>query len=161
VADPRGRDEPDQPEEPDQPDRGVLRVSRTCAIRLEELEWRFSSSGGPGGQHANTANTRVEVRFDVADSPSLGPRQRARLLERLGTAVRVVASDERSQARNRQLALDRLRSRLAEALRVAPARHPTSPSRRARERRLEDKRRRGQVKRQRRMGPVREQGDDG
>src|SRR5205807_2717880 len=107
-------------------DQGVLRVTRTCTIRLDELDWRFSASGGPGGQHANTANTRVEVRFDVATSPSLGPRQRARLVERLGPAVRVVASDERSQARNRQLALDRLRSRLAEALRVAPARHPTS-----------------------------------
>jgi ribosome-associated protein len=157
VADPRGRDEPDQP---DQADKAVLRVSRTCAIPLQELEWRFSASGGPGGQHANTANTRVEVRFDVASSPSLGPRQRARLVERLGAAVRVVASDERSQARNRQLALDRLRSRLAEALRVAPARHPTSPTRQARERRLEDKRRRGDIKRQRRLGAVREQGDD-
>ena len=86
----------------------MLVVSRTCRIPLSELEWRFSASGGPGGQHANTSNTRAEVRFDVAGSPSLGPRQRARLLERLGPVVRVVADDERSQARNRQLALDRL-----------------------------------------------------
>jgi len=135
-------------------------VSRTCAIRLEELEWRFSASGGPGGQHANTANTRAEVRFDVAGSPSLGPRQRSRLLERLGPTVRVVASDERSQARNRQLALDRLRSRLADGLRVVPPRHPTSPTRQARERRLEDKRRRGELKRQRQLGTVRELRDE-
>ena len=125
----------------------MLRVTRTCVIPLDELEWRFSASGGPGGQHANTANTRAEVRFDVRTSPSLGPRQRARLLERLGPVVRVVASDERSQARNRQLAIDRLRSRLAEALRVAKPRRPTAPSRAARERRLRAKHQRGEVKR--------------
>ncbi|MGH9177278.1 MAG: peptide chain release factor-like protein, partial [Acidimicrobiales bacterium] len=85
-----------------------LRVSGSLRIPLDELEWRFSGAGGPGGQHANTANTRAEVRFDVAGSPSLGPRQRARLLEKLGPVVRVVAADERSQARNRQLALERL-----------------------------------------------------
>ena len=127
----------------------MLRVTRTCVIPLDELEWRFSASGGPGGQHANTANTRAEVRFDVQASPSLGPRQRARLLERLGPVVRVVASDERSQARNRQLALDRLRSRLADALRVAKARRATAPSKAARERRLRAKHRRADVKRQR------------
>src|ERR1700736_2097365 len=97
----------------------VLRVSRGLAIPVDELSWRFSSSGGPGGQHANTSNTRVELLFDVAGSPSLGPRQRARLLEKLGPVVRVVASDERSQARNRELALERLAERLAGALRVA------------------------------------------
>ena len=91
-----------------------LVVSRSCRIPLDELEWRFSASGGPGGQHANTSNTKAEVRFDVATSPSLGPRQRARLLERLGPVVRVVASDERSQARNRDLALERLAARLAD-----------------------------------------------
>ena len=127
----------------------MLRVTRTCVIPLDELEWRFSASGGPGGQHANTANTRAEVRFDVRASPSLGPRQRARLLERLGPVVRVVASDERSQARNRQLALDRLRSRLAEGLHVAKARRATAPSKGARERRLRAKHRRADVKRQR------------
>jgi ribosome-associated protein len=129
-----------------------LRVSRTCSIPLAELEWRFSGSGGPGGQHANTANTRVELRFDVARAPSLGPRQRARLLERLGPVVRVVAADERSQARNRALALDRLRSRLAEALRVRPERRATTPTPASRRRRLEDKRRRQDVKRLR-SGP--------
>ncbi|MBV8559365.1 MAG: aminoacyl-tRNA hydrolase [Acidimicrobiia bacterium] len=127
-----------------------LRVSRTCSIPLDELEWRFTASGGPGGQHANTANTRAEVRFDIANSPSLGPRQRARLLERLGPTVRVVASDERSQLRNRELALDRLRSRLAEALRIDRERRPTTPSGTSRRRRVESKRKRGDVKRMRR-----------
>ena len=124
-----------------------LVVSRSCRIPLDELEWRFSASGGPGGQHANTANTRAEVRFDVAGSPSLGPRQRARLLERLGPVVRVVASDERSQARNRQLALERLRARLAEGLRIAPVRVPTRPRKSASVARVADKRRRSETKR--------------
>jgi ribosome-associated protein len=127
----------------------ALRVTRTCQIPLEELEWRFSGSGGPGGQHANTANTRAEVRFDVAHSPSLGPRQRARLLERLGPVVRVVASDERSQARNRDLALERLAARLAEGLHVERPRVATKPSPAKRRARLESKRRRAEVKRQR------------
>ncbi|MGI9080219.1 MAG: alternative ribosome rescue aminoacyl-tRNA hydrolase ArfB [Acidimicrobiales bacterium] len=124
-----------------------LRVSPTCRIPLAELEWRFSTSSGPGGQHVNTANTRAEVRFDVTASPSLGPRQRARLLEKLGPVVRVVASDERSQTRNRQLAMERLRARLAEALHVERPRTPTRPSRSARERRMGAKRRRGEIKR--------------
>jgi ribosome-associated protein len=124
-----------------------LRVSRTCRIPLDELEWRFTASGGPGGQHANTANTRAEVRFDIANSSSLGPRQKARLLERLGPSVRVVASDERSQLRNRELALDRLRSRLAQALRVDRERRPTAPTAGARRRRVDSKRKRGEVKR--------------
>ena len=127
-----------------------LRVTRTCRIPLHELEWRFTASGGPGGQHANTANTKAEVRFDIANSSSLGPRQRARLLERLGPSLRVVASDERSQLRNRELALDRLRSRLAEALRIDRERRPTAPTAAARRRRVESKRKRGDVKRMRR-----------
>jgi ribosome-associated protein len=130
-------------------DGEVLRVSRSCTIALDELEWRFSASGGPGGQHANRSNTRVEVIFDVAGSPSLGPRQRARLLERLGPTVRVVASDERSQLRNRELALERLRSRLAAALHVDRARVATKPSAAAKARRMDDKRRRASVKRDR------------
>lgn len=134
-------------------DPDLLRVSGSCAIRLEELEWRFSASGGPGGQHANTSNTRAEVRFDVAGSPSLGPRQRARLLERLGPEVRVVASDERSQARNRQLALERLAARLAEALKVQTPRRPTKPTRSSQRERVEDKRRRGEIKRGRATRP--------
>jgi ribosome-associated protein len=127
-----------------------VKVTRSCVIPLSELEWRFSRSGGPGGQHANTSDTRVEVIFDVAGSPSLGPRQRARLLERLGPEVRVVASDERSQARNRVLALQRLAERLADALRVEPPRVATRPGRGAVERRLEAKRRLSDRKRERR-----------
>ena len=130
-----------------------LRVSGSLRIPLAELEWRFSRSGGPGGQHANTADTRVEVRFDVARSPTLGPRQRARLLERLGPVVRAVASDERSQARNRQLALERLCTRLADALHVERPRRPTQPSRGAKERRLESKRQQGERKRMRARPP--------
>ena len=87
----------------------ALRVTRNLVIPLDELQWRFSTSGGPGGQHANRSNTRVEVRFDVERSGALGPRQRARLLERLGPTVRAVSADQRSQARNRDIALSRLR----------------------------------------------------
>jgi ribosome-associated protein len=126
-----------------------LRVSGSCVIALDELEWRFTGSGGPGGQHANTANTRVEVRFDVAASPSLGPRQRARVLEALGPVVRVVVSDSRSQRRNRELALERLAARLAAALRVEKPRVPTRVRRSAKEQRLQDKRHRSERKRSR------------
>ncbi len=128
-------------------------MTGTCAIPLDELDWRFSGSGGPGGQHANTSNTRVEVRFDIAGSPSLSPAQRARLLERVGPVVRVVAADTRSQARNRELALARLRERLADALRTPRARQTTAPTAGARRRRIEAKRRRGDLKRQRQMRP--------
>jgi ribosome-associated protein len=126
-----------------------LRVSRSCRIDLDELEWRVSRSGGPGGQHANTSNTRVDVRFDVEQSRSLGPRQRARLLERVGPVVRATAADSRSQARNRELALERLRSRLADALRVDRPRRATTPSRAAQKRRMDAKRRRAETKRRR------------
>src|SRR5436853_7332477 len=131
----------------------VLRVSRSCSIPVRELEWHFTASGGPGGQHANTSNTKVELRFDVLGSESLGPRQRARLLERLGPVVRVVVSDERSQLRNRQLALERLATRLAAALHVERRRVATAPSSASKRRRLEHKRRRGELKRQRRPPP--------
>jgi ribosome-associated protein len=130
-----------------------LVVSRSLTVPASELRWRFSRSGGPGGQHANTSNTRVELRFDVARSPSLGPRERTLLLERLGPVVRVVVADTRSQARNRELALERLRDRLASALRTPRARRPTAPSATARRRRVDTKRRRGQLKRQRRARP--------
>jgi ribosome-associated protein len=127
-----------------------LRVSRSCVIPLDELEWRFTASGGPGGQHANTSNTRAEVRFDVAGSPSLGPRQRARLLDRLGPVVRATASERRSQHQNRELALERLRSRIAAGLKVERPRVATRPSRGSIESRLDDKRRQSQRKRNRR-----------
>ncbi len=131
-------------------DDGELRISRSCVIPLAELEWRFTASGGPGGQHANRSNTRAEVRFDVSSSPSLLEVHRARLLERFGPVVRVVANDERSQLRNRELALDRLRAKLAEALRVERTRRPTAPTRGAKLRRLETKKRRADLKRSRR-----------
>jgi ribosome-associated protein len=134
----------------DATESGVLRVTPTCVIRLDELEWRTTGSGGPGGQHANTSDTRVEVRFPIATSTSLGPRQRARLLDRLGPVARATASDHRSQARNRELALERLRSRLAAALRVDPPRRATTPSRSAKESRLDAKRRQAQRKQRRR-----------
>lgn len=125
-------------------------MTRSCVIPLSELEWKFTASGGPGGQHANRSNTRAEVRFDVVTSPSLLDVHRDRLLERLGPVVRVVADDERSQLRNRDLALERLRGRLAEALRVERTRRPTAPTRASQQRRLEAKKRRSDVKRTRR-----------
>jgi ribosome-associated protein len=129
---------------------GLFRVSRSCAIAPDELEWRFTASGGPGGQHANTSNTKVEVRFDIAASPSLGPRQRARLLERFGPVVRATASERRSQHQNRELALARLQARIAAALLVDPKRYSTKPSRAAKKRRVDDKKQRSDIKRNRR-----------
>jgi ribosome-associated protein len=117
---------------------------------MSEITWRATTSGGPGGQHANRTLSRVEVQFDVANSTSLGPRQRARLLERYGPVVRAAASDSRSQSRNRQLALDRLATRLAEGLRVDPARRATRPTKGSQIRRVEAKRRHAETKRQRR-----------
>jgi ribosome-associated protein len=122
-------------------------------VPFDELTWRFSASSGPGGQHVNTSNTRAEVRFDVAGPPSLPAWARDRLLARLGPSVAVVASDERSQARNRSAALDRLATRLARALETVPERTPTRPTRASQRRRLEAKRRRGTRKRDRRFRP--------
>jgi ribosome-associated protein len=132
------------------PGDDVLRVTRSVTIPLDELEIRTGPSGGPGGQHANRAHTRVEVRFDAESSPSLGPVQRTRVVTKLGPVVRAAADDERSQARNRALALERLASRLAAALHVDPPRRPTRPSKGAVQRRLDDKRRRSQRKQERR-----------
>ena len=131
-------------------DDDVLVVNRSCAIPLAELRWRFTRSGGPGGQHANTSDTRVEVAFDVASSPSLRPYQRARLLERLGPEVVAAAGDERSQARNRALALERLAGRLRAGLHVEAPRVATRPTRGSQRRRIESKRRRAETKRLRR-----------
>lgn len=124
----------------------LLRVTRSLTIPVSELRWRFTRSGGPGGQHANTSDTRVEVRFDVLGSPSLGPRQRARLLDRLGPEVRAVAADSRSQARNREVALERLGQRLAGALATETPRRATRPTAGSVRRRLEAKRRHGERK---------------
>jgi ribosome-associated protein len=128
---------------------GRLRVNRSCTIALDELEWRFSASGGAGGQHVNTSNSKAEVRFDIAGSASLGPRQRERLLEALGDSVRVVASDRRSQLQNRELALERLREKLAGALVIPKHRVATKPSKGAKKRRVETKRKRSDVKKAR------------
>ncbi len=124
-----------------------IRVTASVSIPLAEIEVRTSRSSGPGGQHANTAETRVEALFDVAASSALTEAQRRRLVARLGPVVRAVAQDERSQARNRELALTRLAERPREGLRVRRARVPTAPTAEARERRLAEKRRRGAVKR--------------
>jgi ribosome-associated protein len=132
------------------PPAGRLRVNRSLAIPLDEVHVRATTSGGPGGQHANRSRTRVEVDFDVLASRSLGPRQRARLLERLGPIVRAAAATHRSQARNRELALERLAGSLASALHVERPRRATAPSAAARQRRLDEKRRHSERKATRR-----------
>lgn len=130
-------------------DDGILRVAPGVDIRLAELDWRFSPAGGPGGQHANTSNTRAEVSLDLATSPSLPGWARERLVRRLGPTVTASAGERRSQAQNRQLALERLRSRLATGLKVERVRRPTRPTGASQRRRLEEKRRRGELKRER------------
>ena len=137
-----------------------LRVTNSVVIPPDELRFRFSRSGGPGGQNVNTRDTRVELVFEPASSSALGPRQRARVLERLGSRVdsegrvRVVAAEERSQARNRELALERLASLLAEALRPdPPARRATRPSKGADQARLTSKRARSRLKQSRAAVP--------
>jgi ribosome-associated protein len=130
----------------------ALRVTASVLIPAHELTWTFGPSGGPGGQHANRAHTRAEVRFDAEASGSLSQYQRQRVIDRLGSVVIVSADDERSQLRNRRLALDRLRQKLAGALRVETPRRPTRPGRGAVERRLEAKRQQAARKRDRRSG---------
>ena len=120
----------------------TLHVHRGLDLPLSEISWRATTSGGPGGQHANRTLSRVEVQFDVASSQTLGPRQRARLLERVGPVVRASASESRSQARNRELALQRLATKLDAGLRVQPARAPTRPTKGSQVRRVDAKRRR-------------------
>ncbi|HEY9412912.1 MAG TPA: alternative ribosome rescue aminoacyl-tRNA hydrolase ArfB [Jiangellaceae bacterium] len=132
---------------------GPLRVTPAVLVGEDELDWRFSRSSGPGGQSVNTTDSRVELSFDVANSRALTEAQRARVLERLGSrlvdgVVTVVASEHRSQLRNREAAERRLADLLAEALAPPPRpRRPTKPSRAARARRVEAKKQRGQTKR--------------
>jgi ribosome-associated protein len=132
-----------------------LRVNRSLVIPESELTYRFSTSGGPGGQHANKAATRVEVLWNVDDSVVLGPRQRTRIHGHLRRRidsdgnVRVIADTHRSQLRNRREAEDRLAGLVAEALRPRKARVATKPTRASQQRRLDQKRRRGEVKRMR------------
>ena len=130
-----------------------LSVTPSLSIPAAEIEVRTGPSGGPGGQHANRSHTRVELRFDIEGSPSLGPRQRERLLDKLGPVVRVVVDEHRSQARNRALAQERLAGRLAAALKVEAPRRPTRPSRGAVQRRLDEKRRQSDRKRDRTWRP--------
>lgn len=129
--------------------RESIRVTRSVTLDPGEIELRVSRSSGPGGQHANTAATRVEAVFDVEASASLSPAQKRRVVARAGPVIRAVAQDERSQARNRELAVERLAAKLADALRVARRRRPTRPTEASRERRLADKRHRAEVKRER------------
>jgi ribosome-associated protein len=127
-----------------------LRINRELAIPRAEVILRASRSSGPGGQHANVTASRVEASFDVLASPSLSESQRARLLARAGPRIVAIAQDERSQIRNRELAVSRLAERMAQALIVPRKRRPTRPTAASRERRLAAKRRGTERKRGRR-----------
>jgi ribosome-associated protein len=127
-----------------------LRIGRHAAVPLSEVDLRTSRSSGPGGQHANVTASRVEAVFDVCASRALSEEQRQRIASRVGPVVRAVAQDTRSQARNRELALERLRGRLESALTVQRPRRATKPTGASRRRRAESKRRRGELKRLRR-----------
>lgn len=124
-----------------------IRVTRTVVLPLSEVDFRTSRSSGPGGQHAQKTETRVEALFDVERSEALSDAQKRRVLTRAGPVLRAIAQDERSQARNRDLAVERLVAQLREALRVPRKRRPTKPSKASIERRLDEKRRRSQLKR--------------
>jgi ribosome-associated protein len=131
-------------------ERESIRVTRSVVLPRSEIELRYSRSSGPGGQHAQKSETRAEAVFDVAASSALSEAQKRRVTAKAGPVLRAVAQDERSQARNRELAVERLVDQLREALRVPRRRRPTNPTAAARERRLESKRRRSQTKRLRR-----------
>jgi len=130
----------------------AVRVNRTVQLPLAELDVSFSRSGGPGGQHANTSSTKVELRWDLEASSALTPRQKQLVRSRLGSRLTdegvlvLQSSEHRSQTRNREAAVARLVALLSDALRVSPTRRPTRPTRAARQRRLEAKRRRGDTK---------------
>lgn len=127
-----------------------IQVTRAVAIPISEIELRFSRSSGPGGQHAQKTETRVEAVFDVEASEALSRPQKSRVIRKAGPVLRAVAQDERSQARNRELAIERLADALREALKVERRRRPTKPTAASRERRLTQKRRRGETKQLRR-----------
>ena len=128
----------------------MIRVTRSVTLPESEIELRTSRSSGPGGQHAQKSETRVEAVFDVEASPSLSEVQRRRVLARVGPTIRAIAQDERSQARNKELAVERLVAQLRQALRVERRRVPTKPTAAARQRRLDAKKHRSDVKRLRR-----------
>jgi ribosome-associated protein len=127
-----------------------IQVTSKLAIPLSEVDLRYSRSSGPGGQHAQKTETRVEAIFDVEASTTLSDAQKARLARQVGPVVRTIAQDERSQARNRELALERLALALRAGLRVPRKRRPTKPTAAARERRLEEKKKRSATKKLRR-----------
>jgi ribosome-associated protein len=130
-----------------------IRVTRSVVLPAGEILFRFSRSSGPGGQHAQKTETRVEALYDVESSTALSAAQKRRVIARAGPVLRAVAQDERSQARNRELALERLVEQLRGALRVERRRVATEPTAASRERRLEQKRRRARTKRLRRPDP--------
>ena len=125
-------------------------ITRDVAVPLREITLRTSRSSGPGGQHANVTASRVEAVFDVAASGALTDEQKARLMARCGPVIRAVAQDARSQARNRELALERLQARLRNGLAVQRSRRATRPTAASKARRLDTKRRQSQRKRERR-----------
>jgi ribosome-associated protein len=131
-------------------DEPGIRVAENTVIPLEEIQFRASRSSGPGGQHANVTASRIEAVFDVEGSKAITDSQRSQLQRKLGDRVTAVAQDARSQARNRELALERLREKIEAGLRRPKPRRPTRPSRAAKERRLDQKRRTSQRKAQRR-----------
>jgi len=126
-----------------------IRVTRTVELPLSDVDFRTSRSSGPGGQHAQKTETRVEALLDVERSTALSEMQKRRVINRMGPVLRAIAQDERSQARNRDLAVERLVAQLREALRVPRKRRPTKPSKAAVQRRLDEKRRRSRLKQQR------------
>jgi ribosome-associated protein len=128
----------------------LLHIRSGLALPMSEIELRTSRSSGPGGQHANVTASRVEAVFDVVASTSLSPEQRSRISAKLGPKVTASAQDTRSQHRNRELALERLASRLAHALEVRRPRTKTRPTRASQRRRVDSKKRRGVIKRDRR-----------
>ena len=127
-----------------------IRVTRSVAVPIDEIGIQTSRSSGPGGQHAQKSETRVVAVFDVEASSALTAVQKRRVVAKAGPVLRAAAQDERSQSRNRELAIERLVAQLREALRVERRRVPTTPTAASRERRLEDKRRRSEKKRLRR-----------
>jgi ribosome-associated protein len=127
-----------------------IRVTRSVAVPPDEIELRYSRSSGPGGQHAQKSETRVEAIFDVEASSALTPAQKRRVIAKAGARLQSVAQDERSQLRNRELAIERLVEKLRAALKVERRRVPTRPSAAARKRRQEAKKRRSETKRLRR-----------
>ena len=127
-------------------EREAIRVTRSVVLPISEIEIRVSRSSGPGGQHAQKSSTRVEALFDVEASEALTDTQKKRVVGRAGPVLRAVAQDERSQLRNRELAVERLVEKLRAALAVPRTRVPTKRTKAANERRLEGKRRRGRTK---------------